>query len=99
VTKQTLEGELIVRSKPSSVNLSSILVGVAPILTAFLLSACGGKEAPPTVPAGAQAGDLVDMHSCMYETDDAEYAADCGTLVVPENRQVASSRLLTFVFP
>ena len=70
--------------------LISILIA---ILLAPLLTACGGK-APLTVPAGAQAGDLVDKQSCIYETDEAEYAADCGTLVVPENRQVSNSRLI-----
>ena len=38
-----------------------------PILLALLLAACGGKKAPLTVPAGAQAGDLVDKQSCIYE--------------------------------
>ena len=53
---------------------------------ATLLLACSSKEAPLTVPAGAQAGDLVDLEPCTYEAKKVEYAADCGTLVVPENR-------------
>ena len=57
------------------------------LVSAIFITACGGKEAPPlTVPEGAQAGDLVDLMSCTYEAKKVEYAADCGTLVVPENR-------------
>ena len=41
------------------------------------------------VPRGAHAGDLA-LQSCTY----AGYAADCGTLVVPENRADPRSRLI-----
>jgi pimeloyl-ACP methyl ester carboxylesterase len=58
------------------------------------LVACGGSEEPVSVPEGAQAGDLVSLDACTYEADDVEYAADCGTLVVPENRNEADSRLI-----
>ena len=65
------------------------------VLLSLALSACGGQEkATTTVPAGAQAGDLVGMEACTYEADDVEYAADCGTLVVPENRADPNSRLI-----
>ena len=46
-----------------------------------------------SVPSGAQAGDLT-LHDCDYATEDGGYAADCGTLVVPENRHKAGSRLI-----
>ena len=46
-----------------------------------------------TVPSGAKAGDLT-LHDCRYETEGGGYAADCGTLVVPENRHEAGSRLI-----
>jgi pimeloyl-ACP methyl ester carboxylesterase len=59
-----------------------------------LLPACGGNEAPITVPAGAQAGDLVGFQSCTYEANRVEYGADCGTLAVPENRSDPNSRLI-----
>ena len=59
------------------------------------LAACGGaEESPITVPDGAKAGDLVDLQACTYESDEVEYAADCGTLVVPENRSDPASRLI-----
>jgi pimeloyl-ACP methyl ester carboxylesterase len=46
-----------------------------------------------SVPSGAKAGDL-SLHDCDYATEDGGYAADCGTLVVPENRHKADSRLI-----
>jgi pimeloyl-ACP methyl ester carboxylesterase len=46
-----------------------------------------------SVPAGAKAGDLV-MEPCTYGTEDGGYKADCGTLVVPENRADSQSRLI-----
>ena len=61
---------------------------------AALLSACGSKEAPITVPEGAQAGDLVNLEPCSYEANKVVYDADCGTLVVPENRSDPNSRLI-----
>jgi hypothetical protein len=39
-----------------------------------------------TVPQGAHAGQLT-MHPCTYPTENGGYRANCGTLVVPENRQ------------
>ena len=46
-----------------------------------------------SVPKGAIAGDLL-LHPCTYGTEDGDYAADCGTLVVPENRADPQSRLI-----
>ena len=45
------------------------------------------------MPKGAQAGDLI-LESCTYATEDGSYDADCGTLVVPENRADPQSRLI-----
>ena len=65
------------------------------IITSLLMTSCGGlEEAPITVPAGAQAGDLVGLETCTYEANKIEYVADCGTLVVPENRSNPASRLI-----
>jgi pimeloyl-ACP methyl ester carboxylesterase len=66
------------------------------LLLILALAACiGSKEPEPiTVPEGAQAGDLVGLEACTYEAGDVEYAADCGTLVVPENRSDPNSRLI-----
>jgi pimeloyl-ACP methyl ester carboxylesterase len=46
-----------------------------------------------TVPRGAKAGDLI-LERCDYGTEDGSYEADCGTLIVPENRHKAGSRLI-----
>ena len=46
-----------------------------------------------SVPAGAKAGELT-LKSCDVATEDGSYAADCGTLVVPENRADPRSRLI-----
>ena len=64
-------------------------------LLSLALTACSGsKEAPIAVPASAQAGDLVGLEPCTYERSDVEFAAECGTLVVPENRSDPNSRLI-----
>lgn len=46
-----------------------------------------------TVPQGAHAGQIL-LHSCTYGTEAGRLPADCGTLVVPENRQNPDSRLI-----
>jgi pimeloyl-ACP methyl ester carboxylesterase len=46
-----------------------------------------------SVPSGAQAGQLT-LHDCDYATENGSYEADCGTLVVRENRHKADSRLI-----
>jgi pimeloyl-ACP methyl ester carboxylesterase len=46
-----------------------------------------------SVPSGAHAGQL-KLHSCHYATEKGSYEADCGTLVVPENRADPQSRLI-----
>jgi pimeloyl-ACP methyl ester carboxylesterase len=46
-----------------------------------------------SVPAGAQAGQLM-LHDCHYATENGSYEADCGTLVVRENRHKTDSRLI-----
>jgi pimeloyl-ACP methyl ester carboxylesterase len=48
---------------------------------------------PVSVPTGAKAGDLI-LERCDYATEDGSYRADCGTLVVPENRADPQSRLI-----
>lgn len=63
------------------------------VLLTLLLMACGSKEKPVAVPEGAQAGDLA-LEPCTFEAQKTAYQADCGTLVVPENRSRADSRLI-----
>src|SRR3954451_12917161 len=45
------------------------------------------------VPARAHAGQLT-LKSCTYPTEKGDVAADCGTLVVSENRADPKSRLI-----
>ncbi len=46
-----------------------------------------------SVPQGAHAGQLT-MHACTYATEQGAVPADCGTLIVPENRADLRSRLI-----
>jgi pimeloyl-ACP methyl ester carboxylesterase len=68
-----------------------ILVALAVLGLAYLHFASGDDRV--SVPAGARAGQLT-MKPCTYATERGDYAADCGTLVVPENRHDAGSRLI-----
>ena len=68
-----------------------VLIGVLALGLAYL--AFAPKSKAVSVPAGAKAGDLV-MHPCQYDTEKGSYAADCGTLVVLENRADPQSRLI-----
>src|ERR1700752_1277375 len=52
-----------------------------------------GTSTAISVPAGAHAGQLA-LKNCTYNTEKGTYAADCGTLVVPENRADPHSRLI-----
>lgn len=45
------------------------------------------------VPAGAGPGDLI-LKPCTFKRDRIQYDADCGALVVPENRTKSNSRLI-----
>ena len=71
---------------------------VALALIAVLIAGLAYVWAAPgphrvSVPAHAKAGDL-QLHRCTYDTEDGQRAADCGTLVVPENRKDPQSRLI-----
>ena len=68
---------------------------VALVITVLglIVTACGGKDNSLTVPAGVKPGDLT-LEPCKFKTNTGEYEADCGTLIVPENRAKADSRLI-----
>jgi pimeloyl-ACP methyl ester carboxylesterase len=66
--------------------IATLVVGLA-----YLRFAPG--DAPVSVPAGAEAGDL-SLQACTYATEQGDLQADCGTLVVPENRSDPRSRLI-----
>jgi RND superfamily putative drug exporter len=67
-----------------------VLLGLAVLGLAYLRFA---PDSSVSLPKGAHAGDL-KLHSCHYATEDGSYDADCGTLVVKENRHKADSRLI-----
>jgi pimeloyl-ACP methyl ester carboxylesterase len=80
-------------------NKSSILTRVIALalIAGSLLVLAYVRFAPAThavsVPAGARDGQLF-LSPCTYPTEVGSSPADCGTLVVPENRDNAHSRLI-----
>ena len=68
-----------------------VVIGLVVLALGYLHVRSGADAV--SVPSGAKAGDLI-LDDCRYETEQGSYAADCGTLVVPENRHRADSRLI-----
>jgi pimeloyl-ACP methyl ester carboxylesterase len=67
------------------------------LIAALLLVGCGSEDTPvPAVPDGAQAGDLTELEACEFNgtSSKTKYAAECSTLVVPENWDKPGSRLI-----
>ncbi len=77
-------------------NLAKLLFLALSLL--LLLTGCQtARSGAPLVPNGADAGELVGWEACDYHPADnkkARIAAECGTLVVPEDWQKAGSRLI-----
>jgi hypothetical protein len=63
--------------------IALVLIGLTVLAIGYVRVATG--EDTVSVPAGAKAGDL-SLHDCDFGTEDVTLAADCGTLVVSENR-------------
>ena len=74
--------------------LSVVLLGA--ILLAACQAAAPAVPTAPMVPAGAKAGDLIDVKTCAFQApgSDTIYEAECSTLIVPENWDKAGSRLI-----
>jgi pimeloyl-ACP methyl ester carboxylesterase len=72
----------------------AFVLGVAAAAPAFS-AALAGYPQTLALPAGAKVGEL-KLQPCVYrsEPDGKDYGADCGLLVVPENRRAAASRLI-----
>src|SRR5919204_4833799 len=68
-----------------------VLIGIAISGLAYLRF--GHHTDTVSVPSGAHSGQLTLKH-CNYPTERGDYAADCGTLVVRENRHDPHSRLI-----
>jgi pimeloyl-ACP methyl ester carboxylesterase len=71
-----------------------IFLVVIVILGAAWLFLHANRPTPITVPVGAKSGDFFDLQACEYKTKAATYQAECGTLVVSENRQNPDARLI-----
>src|SRR5947208_7036718 len=67
------------------------LISLTTLGLAYLHSSAGNDSV--SVPSGAHAGQLT-LHPCHYATEKGSYRADCGTLVVQENRHNANARLI-----
>src|SRR6266542_4137644 len=67
------------------------LISLAALGLAYLHFGTGTDSV--SVPSGAHAGQL-KLHPCHYATENGSYRAECGTLVVRENRHEADSRLI-----
>src|SRR3984957_11882949 len=63
------------------------------LLTGLVYLGVSSSPHAVSVPRGAPAGQLT-MHPCTYPTENGSYRADCGTLVVAENRADPRSRLI-----
>jgi len=70
----------------------ALLLTVGLLMGLTYLRFGSGPEAV-SVPQGSHAGQLA-MHPCTYPTENGSYRADCGTLVVPEDRAALRSRLI-----
>lgn len=78
-----------------SATCQAVLTRTALVMLTLLLVSCGGRdEGLFTVPADAEAESLISLEPCTYRANKVQYDADCGTLVVPENRSVPHSRLI-----
>jgi len=66
-------------------------IAVVAVALGLIWSARDGDDV--SVPAGARAGQLT-LKPCTYGSEGGDLNADCGTLVVPENRQDPGSRLI-----
>ena len=83
---------------PSTPRVATSARIVAVVVMALLAASLAylrlaGREEAVSVPAGASAGDLI-LQPCDYPTERGTFRADCGTLVVPENRTNPRSRLI-----
>ena len=75
--------------RPSDLRRIVALVVIALAASALAYLRFAPDAGPVSVPSGAHAGQLT-LKPCNYATERGSYPADCGTLVVPENRRDAA---------
>jgi pimeloyl-ACP methyl ester carboxylesterase len=83
---QRSQSQVITRARVAAF----VAIGLTGLGLGYLSLADGSG---PTVPDGARAGDLT-MEPCTYDTEAGSLDAECGTLVVPENRRDPGSDLI-----
>ena len=65
------------------------------LIMMLLVQGCSGsKELQVFVPADASANTLADFAPCLYQANDIDYDAECGTLIVEENSDAPETRLI-----
>jgi pimeloyl-ACP methyl ester carboxylesterase len=69
------------------------LIVIAPVVLGLMFLGLTGGTSPVSVPAGAHVGQL-KLTACTYPTEKGSTRADCGTLVVPENRTNPHARMI-----
>jgi len=79
--------------RPFTLTRIVALTVIGLIVSGLAYAHFGRGSSTVSVPSGAKAGQLT-LAPCHYTTEKGSYAADCGTLVVPENRHSADSRLI-----
>src|SRR5512137_2654195 len=79
--------------KGSNLKTLAILLIVVVILSITALVVSRTRKSPMIVPASAHPGDLI-LEPCDYKTKYMTYKAECGSLIVPENRFDPTSRLI-----
>src|SRR5919197_722049 len=85
-----MKGQVMKAFRPARI-FALALLSVTTFGLVFLHFSLRGDSV--SVPSGAKAGEL-KLHPCHYATENGSYRADCGTLVVRENRHDAHSRLI-----
>lgn len=73
-------------------NSWALFIG-AVVLVAILSVCVGGRSKEMQIGEGAKAGDL-NLSPCIVKLNSGKYDADCGILIVPENRNDPDSRLI-----
>jgi hypothetical protein len=68
-------------------------VNILIIILVNLLMVCCRDKSGIMVPEGSKAGNMT-LEPSVFETKSGRYNDDCGTLIVPESRDKAASRLI-----
>jgi len=92
----SMKKDPVSKSRPSRsftwARIAALLVTIV-LLTGLAYLRVSSSPETVSVSQGAHAGQLT-MHPCTYPTENGGYRADCGTLVVPEDRADPRSRLI-----